>query len=233
MREIVVSIFLQAIQPHLNNIETIAVVGGSKKDPEVVELEKIKKFEVKTYGIDHDSDFQFDLNVKNNDSSKHDLVLCSQTFEHIYDVKNGMLNLGSLMKENSLLWVACPASNRSHGSPDYYSAGYQPELIVNLAKELSLKPITFGKIGSKRNYFMTHALRVWPTSDELKHPITKYDFSRLPSNSKLNVFRFFRDFPGRIYSCFIENKLSGQIEYATETYVLLQKSQLNGGSDEN
>ncbi len=223
MRETVVSILLQAIQPHLNNIETIAVVGGSKRDPEVVELEKTKKFVVKTYGIDNDSDFKFDLNLQNDNHSKYDLVLCSQTIEHIYDVKNGMMNLVSLMKENSLLWVACPASNRSHGSPDYYSAGYQPELIINLAKELSLKPITYGKIGSKRNYFMTHALRVWPTSDELKHPVTKYNFSRLPNNSKLNIFRFLRDFPGRIYSCFIENTISAEVEYATETYVLLEK----------
>jgi hypothetical protein len=224
MREIVVSRFLQSIEPYLINIETIAVVGGSKRDPEVVELEKTKKFVVKTYGIDNDSDFKFDLNLQNDNRSKYDLVLCSQTIEHIYDVKNGMMNLVSLMNENSLLWVACPASNRSHGSPHYYSAGYQPELIINLAKELSLKPITYGKIRSKRNYFMTHALRVWPTSDELKHPITKYNFSRLPNNSKLNIFRFLRDFPGRIYSCFIENTISAEVEYATETYVLLEKS---------
>jgi hypothetical protein len=223
MRELIVSIFRQKIDPYLIDIESVAVVGGSKRDPEVVELEKSKIFVVKTYGIDDESDFKLDLNLQNDNHSKHDLVICSQTFEHIYDVKNGMSNLASLMKENSLLWVACPASNRSHGSPDYYSAGYQPELIVSLATGLSLEPITYGKIGSKRNYFFTHALRVWPTMDELKHPITKYDFSRLPANSKLNIFRFLRDFPGRIYSCFIENNVSEEVEYATETYVLLKK----------
>jgi hypothetical protein len=223
MRELIVSIFLQKIDPYLINIESIAVVGGSKRDPEVVELEKAKTFVVKTYGIDDESDFKLDLNLQNDNTSKYDLVLCSQTFEHIYDLKNGMLNLAKLMKETSLLWLACPASNRSHGSPDYYSAGYQPELIINLAKELSLEPVTYGKVGSKRNYFFTHALRVWPTSDELKHPITRYNFARLPHNSKLNLFRFLRDIPGRIYSCFIDNTVSGEVEYATETYVLLKK----------
>jgi hypothetical protein len=223
MKELIVSIFRQKIDPYLIDIESVAVVGGSKRDPEVVELEKTKISVVKTYGIDDESDFKLDLNLQNDNHSKYDLVICSQTFEHIYDLKNGMSNLASLMKENSLLWVACPASNRSHGLPDYYSAGYQPELIVKLAKELSLGPITYGKIGSKRNYFFTHALRVWPTLDELKHPITKYDFSRLPANSKLNIFRFLRDFPGRIYSCLLKNTVSGEVEYATETYVLLKK----------
>jgi len=224
MREIVVSVFLNSIEPYLANINSIAVVGGSKKDPEVVELEKTKKFIVKTYGIDDDCDFKLDLNLRNDNFLKHDLVLCSQVLEHLYDVKRAITNLVNLLEVNSLLWIACPASNRSHGSPDYYSAGYQPELIIKLAQEYNLDLIKFGKLGSKRLYFMTHALRVWPNQQELSSPIFKYDFNRFEGGKVKNFFRFLRDFPGRLFASFLSSKVNSQVEFATETFVLFQKS---------
>jgi hypothetical protein len=228
MRETVVSIFLQAIEPHLGNIDSIAVVGGSKRDPEVVELEKIKNFVVTTYGIDDDSDFKLDLNLSNKMVLKYDLVICSQVLEHVYDVKYAIANLVNLLEVNSLLWIACPASNRSHGSPEYFSAGYQPELIINLAQEYNLELIKFGKLGSKRLYFFTHALRVWPNQKELYSPIFKYDFNRFSGSKIKNIFRFFRDFPGRLFATFLSPKVNEQVEFATETFVLFQKSSLKG-----
>jgi SAM-dependent methyltransferase len=223
MREVVVSNFIELIRPYLNNIDKIAVVGGSINEPELEQLKKFKKFSVKTYGIDKENDFFLDLNLQTDLNVKYDLILCSQVFEHLYDIKNGLMNLAKFMDKDSLLWIGCPASNKSHGSPEYFSAGYQPEIIINLSRDFSLQAISFGKLGTKRNYFMTHALRIWPSAEELKHPLFKYDFSRLPNKSKLNILRFFRDLPGRIYALFIENNLNDKVEYATETYVLLRK----------
>lgn len=223
MREVIVAKFLDSIEPFLQGIETVAVVGGSKNEPEIIELKKIKNIKVTTYGIDDEADYQLDLNIQSESDFKYDLILCSQVLEHLYDVKNGLVNLSNLMSKKTLLWIGCPASNKSHGSPFYFSAGYQPELISKLSTELSLETLIYGKIGTKRNYFMTHALRIWPTPGELNHPIVKYNFSRLPNKSKLNIFRFFRDLPGRIYSIFIENKLIDSVEYATETYLLLRR----------
>jgi hypothetical protein len=223
VREVIVAKFLDSVEPYLNGIETVAVVGGSKHDPEIIELQKMKNFKVTTYGIDDDADYYLDLNINTESKIKYDLILCSQVLEHLYDVKNSLMNLTNLMNKDSLLWIGCPASNKSHGSPYYFSAGYQPELIVRLAENNFLQPVVYGKLGTKRNYFMTHSLRIWPTIDELKHPIIKYDFSRLPSKSKLNIFRFFRDLPGRFYALFIENKFMDRVEYATETFVLLRK----------
>jgi 2-polyprenyl-3-methyl-5-hydroxy-6-metoxy-1,4-benzoquinol methylase len=222
MREVIVSNFINSIDPYLNSIKKVAIVGGSRNEPEIIELEKSKKIVVHTYGIDKDNDIFFDLNVQNEIKNKYDLVLCSQVFEHIYDLKNAIANLVSLLNQESLLWVACPASNRSHGSPNYYSAGYQPELIINLSRDFNLEVLIFGKLGSKRLYFMTHALRVWPNQKELRHPILKYDFTRFSGSKLKNILRFFRDFPGRLYASSLTAEVNDQVEFSTETFVLFK-----------
>jgi SAM-dependent methyltransferase len=222
MREVIVFNFINSIYPYLNSINKVAIVGGSRNEPEIIELEKFKKIVVHTYGIDEENDFFLDLNVQSKIKDKYDLVLCSQVFEHIYDLKNAIANLASLLTQESLLWVACPASNRSHGSPNYYSAGYQPELIINLSRDFNLEVLNFGKLGSKRLYFMTHALRVWPNHKELRHPVLKYDFRRFPGSKLKNILRFFRDFPGRLYASSLTAKVNDQVEFSTETFVLFK-----------
>jgi SAM-dependent methyltransferase len=222
MREVIVSNFINSIYPYLNGIKKVAIVGGSRNEPEIIELEKSKKILVHTYGIDKENDFFLDLNVKSEIKDKYDLVLCSQVFEHIYDLKNAIANLASLLTRESLLWVACPASNRSHGSPNYYSAGYQPELIINLSRDFNLEVLHFGRLGSKRLYFMTHALRVWPNQKELRHPVLKYDFRRFSGSKPKNMLRFFRDFPGRLYASSLTSKVNDQVEFSTETFVLFK-----------
>lgn len=223
MREMVTAQFISILTPYLGMIKTVAIVGGDENDPEIIELQKVISFELKSYGIDNDLDFFIDLNLPNKVSAQYDLVICSQVLEHIYDVKMGIENLSKLMNSEGLLWLACPASNRSHGSPYYFSAGYQPELITNLAKLINLSEVDSGVTGTKRNYFFTHALRVWPNLEELDHPILKYDRNRFKGKKPLKFIRFIRDLPGRIYSCFVSNKICDEAEYATESWVLLKK----------
>lgn len=229
MRELVLEIFTSTISPFIQRIDNVAVVGGSTVEPEVLALQKLKEFKVHTFGIEDECEHYMDLNIQIGLSTSlisiqtFDLVLCSQVLEHVFDVKHAIQNLANLTKEGGIIWIACPASNRSHGSPHYYSAGYQPELITKIAEQLHLKVINKGVLGSKRQYFFTHALRVWPNEVELRHPITKYDFSRYQGGPCITLLRFIRDLPGRLYSCFISNKISQQIEYATETYVCLQR----------
>jgi hypothetical protein len=224
MREIVTSQFISMIGSHLEGIKRVAVVGGDQNDPEIIELQKLISFELVSHGVDDHSNVFLDLNSLQEISLQYDLVVCSQVLEHIFDVKTGIENLAKLVRLQGLIWLACPASNRSHGSPHYYSAGYQPELVVAISKQFNLSPLGYGKVGSKRNYFFTHALRVWPNPDELNHPITKYDLNRYQGSKFIKLIRFIRDLPGRIYSCFISNKINESVEFATESYVLLQRN---------
>ena len=223
MREEIVKIFIENVGPHLHDINSVAIVGGSLADPEIQELEKIKQLNLDCYGIDQGL-IQLNLNLPFNNDAKYDLVICSQVLEHVYDVKIAIENLANLTRSNGFIWIACPASNRSHGSPHYYSAGYQPEMIINLLSLFSVKVLFFGKLGSKRLYFMTHALRIWPSKKELRHPIFAYDFGRRNENLVKKIIRFIYDLPGRFYSLLLTDELSSQVEFSTETFVFARKS---------
>lgn len=223
MREIVTSIFIEQILPKISEISEVAIVGGNNSDPEVIALKNLRNLEVTTFGIDPGLDFYLDLNSVQTFNKQYDLVICSQVLEHIYDVKNAIHIMSEMTRGRGFIWIACPASNRSHGSPDYYSAGYQPELIANLAASMGLQVICKGLIGSKRGYFFTHALRVWPTLQEHQRPITKYLFSRSQGSLIIKFLRFVRDYPGRFYSLFQSSNIRSDIEYATEMYIFLTK----------
>ena len=222
MRDEITKILINEITPYLNEIKSIAVVGGSEKDPEAKILREMGKNSIDYYGIDPGM-FQLNLNFPYRPEKKYDLVICSQVLEHIYDVKEGLQTLANLTLAGGFLWIGCPASNRSHGSPYYFSAGYQPELIINLLKLFSVNSLASGVLGSKRLYFMTHALRVWPSSRELRHPILNYNFNRRTEKIIMKFIRFFYDLPARVYSASISAEKLTTIEYATETFVFGQK----------
>ena len=224
MREYVVEEFLKAIEDKTRAIKRVAVVGGSKFEPEILALGAILNFELDIYGIEQDNIF-LDLNESQstNRMKQYDLVVCSQVVEHIYDLHQGLINLMAITRPGGYLWIGCPASNRSHGSPEYYSAGYQPELFRNLFIKFGWKVHLATRLGSHRYYFMNHGLRVWANKDELKHPVTKYDLRRLPGPRGRDLLRFLRDLPGRFFSLQFSAEVTDQVEYSTETYVLVEK----------
>jgi len=222
MREKITDIFFMEISPLLNKINSIAIVGGNKLDPESQILERAGFKNIDYYGIDPGL-IKLDLNLAFTPNKKYDLVICSQVLEHIYDVKQGLENLANLTSTGGYLWIGCPASNRPHGSPFYFSAGYHTDLITNLLIYFSVNVVKSGFLGSKRLYFMTHALRIWPSTKELEHPILFYNFARRDELVITKFIRFFYDLPGRFYSCALSNKTTTTIDFATESWVLGKK----------
>ena len=61
MRDEITKIFINEITPYLNEIKSIAVVGGSEKDPEAKILREMGKNSIDYYGIDPGM-FQLNLN---------------------------------------------------------------------------------------------------------------------------------------------------------------------------
>jgi hypothetical protein len=222
MRWKVIDLFNELIFPFVHEIKSIAVVGGGASEPELEIFRGNSNLVIHYYGIDSNvgsHDFTYlDLNNSYLQKSgltktKYDLILCSQVLEHIWDVKQGLSILVQLAADNGLIWVACPASNYAHGSPSYFSAGYQPELIENLLEKERVEIIAKGCFGSKRYYFMTHALQIWATRNEHMSPLT-FGFSRY----------FPRQILGRFIAMFRSAKIATEPRYATETYVLARKT---------
>lgn len=194
-------------------INSIAVVGGHIGEPEL----KVTRYQKATfYGIEEvvqKESIYLDLNKHFQANTQHDLVLCSQVLEHVYDVKQSIQNLANLVSSGGYIWIACPTSNYSHGSPEYYSAGYTPSLIVNLLEPHGFKIIHAQNYGSERMYFFTHALRYWPTEIEYKFPL-RFKISRY----------FFRDFIYRTLAVFKSPKFDSESHHATETVVFARKN---------
>jgi SAM-dependent methyltransferase len=109
----------------------VCVVGRYWSEPEIQILRDMGYLvKATTFGIDH-SDHFLDFNVISAyDSDIHfDLILSSLALEHIWNHASAFANISDIAKSKSLLWVSCPTSNRFHGSPDYYSAGFMPEYL--------------------------------------------------------------------------------------------------------
>ena len=155
MRLEILEIYKVALREIDRPIVSLGLVGGHIKEPElaVTDYEQVTFYGIQDNEGVHTQDF--DLNQFQTISERHDLVLCSQVLEHVYDVKQAIENLAKLVRKGGYLWIACPASNYAHGSPEYFSAGYTPELITNLLAPLDFEIILAEKYRSKRMHFYT------------------------------------------------------------------------------
>ena len=202
---------------------SIAVVGGIKDEPELEIFQQLGfNYEVSYFGISGD-DHYLDLNKKNQINSKFlksfDLVICCQVLEHIWNMQMAVEGLVSLVKKDGLLWVNVPASNHKHASPEYFSAGYQPELIKNLLCAHHFETLLAGDIGSKRLYFMTHKQQFWPTYLEHRFPF----FRGIQSRAHLFPLKFLKHLVKNFQALFWSPKFVHNSQFSTETYYLGKK----------
>ena len=213
MRWEILKIFKSCVEPLDAEIATVAIVGGASKEPELIHL---AKKEVTYFGIDAESLQCYNylnLNALTKFEQQFDLVVCSQVLEHVYDVKVALENLANLVKPGGYLWIACPASNYAHGSPEYFSAGYSHQLITKLLDTTLFETILAQSYGSSRMYFFTHAIQYWPTRKE-------YEFPLLLKPSRY----FFQQFFWRLCALTKSAKFNTNLNSATETIVFTHKS---------
>ena len=154
-----------------NNLKKIALVGGSLTDHEVQLIrEKYPDAIIEVYGIEQDQLFM-DLNLSPTLQKEFDLVLCTNVLEHIFHHENFAKNLLSLLNQKGTLWLVFPFSDMYHGSPFYYSAGFDSDYVERLflrnGGNTEFKKI----IASKRLYLFTHLLQDWPSEFRYHHPV--------------------------------------------------------------
>ncbi len=213
MRWKILEIYSECLKTINGPIGSLGVVGGHAREPELP-LTEYKS--ITFYGIESDESTNtkyLDLNLPQPNSSQHDLVLCSQVLEHVYDVKQAIENLGYLVSQGGYIWIACPTSNYPHGSPEFFSAGYTPELVARLLAAQGFQILHAEKYGSARMHFFTHTLQYWPTRAVYDCPL------------RFRISRYvFRDFFWRTLATFKSPKFNSNLHHATETVVFAQKS---------
>jgi hypothetical protein len=205
-------------------LNSIAIVGGSSKEPELIEILALyPSAEVTYFGLEktelNTTFVELDLNLPSDVTQKYDLVICAQVLEHTWNLNLAFENLARLLNPYSgLLWVNCPASNMAHGSPEYFSAGYSHQMLTSHINQCNLEVVMSDSIGSRRLYFFTHALQYWPSQFELKHPILTY--RPLRSYGRGILHETIKGFLGRVYSALLSSEENSNLQFATESYVL-------------
>jgi SAM-dependent methyltransferase len=226
-RAVVLTKFIELITSKLTKDKSInvAIVGGNLDEPEVRALFALG-FEPKVtiLGIENDN-YYFDLNLPQDFSftkiDQFDLILCSQVFEHIWNHEAAFRNLLKLASNKSFLWVGCPTSNRPHGSPSYYSAGFTSEYLALNLENLGFEILDQGQFGSKRNYQLTHLLPTWlSVRGHMFPPLFAFEGRRM----LVRLYYSIRFLPTTLWSLCSSKKISEGDRFATESWVLAEKN---------
>ncbi len=197
----------------------VCVIGGYVDEPEVrLLIDSGVAVRVTTVGIDG-SDFYLDLNVLGYEfpETNFHLVLFSQTLEHVWNHAASFANISKIAKSESLLWVSCPASNRYHGSPDYFSAGFTSAYLEKNFEEFDFRLLSRGELGSIRNYLATHTLPYWLSKRAHSFPVLFGAESYRPfSRAVLLAIAF----PIRLILSLTPSRETNNPRWATESWAL-------------
>ncbi len=216
MRWEVVQKFNSLVKGFSLEISDVALVGGGPNEPELRIIDQIGSASVTFFGIQKipNENFEFlDLNTDTIFEKEFDLVICSQVIEHVWNQDMCFNILARLVKPGGLLWIGCPASNYAHGSPDYFSAGFTATYLEKNFSVRNFEPVASGNLGSKRYYFLTHALQIWGSRNLHKFPLF-FGISR----------HYPRELLGRLVALTISPKVTSDIKFATETFALFKKN---------
>lgn len=223
-RAIVLTEFVREISEVFTPGSTIrvAVVGGYPSEPELRALSRLGyQAEVTIFGIESNMKY-LNLNALSETSAgdKFDLILCSQVWEHIWNHGNAFQNLFSLMDSGTYLWLACPASNRAHGSPDFFSAGFTSGYFAKNLDFLGLTVISSGQLGTARNYRATHTMPEWLSLKSHRIPISNtFVGSKVLKQLIFTVRYLLRN----IELHFFSGKITSNESFATESWILARK----------
>ena len=223
-REILLCFFFEEFKKiSLKKVTKVAIIGGTEHEPEIGILRQlIPSFELSILGVDNLADTFFDLNeTDQSHSEKYDLILCSQVIEHIWAHGNAFIQFQKLLSAGGYLWISCPASNRPHGSPDYFSAGFTSSFLVNHAMQVNLNIQASGTFGSKRNYFAVHLLDNWLTSKGHRWPIL---FCFEGKSFWKQIVLTIRYLLLIMLLHFVSKKLTTATRHSTESWMLAYKS---------
>lgn len=149
------------------------------------------------------------------------MCFCAHVLEHVWDVKVALENISNLCKADGYVWLNVPSSTIAHGSPEYYSAGYQPDLLFKLLEPHGFELVDAGILGSHREYIYHHLFNRWPDESEHDFPLIYGPGGR--GGIVRAVLRWVKYFPQRLIALFFSSKTIHDPLLSTQTWVLAKK----------
>jgi hypothetical protein len=225
-RSLVLSNFIVAVSEVFppKSLIRVAVVGGYRNEPEVRALQYLGySIDLELFGIEEEMttlDLNLSREITPDSQESFHLVLCSQVWEHIWNHEVAIKNIVSLMSTGTYLWIGSPASNRAHGSPFYFSAGFTSEYFANNLSYVGLRIRSHGQIGTRRNYLATHTLPTWlSVSGHRFPPIFAFSEYELLYRTLYRIRYLLKT----THLMFTSTKLSADSKFVTESWIMANK----------
>ncbi len=155
----------------------VGIVGGGRDEPELRILDELKLgYQASVLNIAGDCDYIFDLNSLGNilPEQKFDLILCSQVFEHVWNISNAIENLKKLTTQGGYVFVNVPFSNMVHRDSisDFHTPGYSSNFLAANFEAKGLSTLDSRNFGTRRLYLSIHFLQLWLFGSELRNPFS-------------------------------------------------------------
>lgn len=214
----------------------LLILGGSVDEPEIDVLRNIHgEMNLQFVGIDnsHVGRYRFDyLDFNHFDADfvidfEAELALCTGVVEHLWNLHAMFQNFENILKPSALLWISFPVSQYPHGSPEWYGAGYSPEMIRKIGEMFGFQSITYGHRGNRRNYLFRHILHLWPELGADVMWLYRWPlFSYIPKEGNmLRKFVYqFTSLPARIILQFSSKESTDDLLNATVGFVLFKRA---------
>jgi SAM-dependent methyltransferase len=160
--------FERYIEKYNFQIKDLLIFNG-EGDPELELLQdRIQTMHNFSY---EDDTTNYDLHNLTLEKTDYDFVCSHQTFEHIYNPYQCLVNIRKHMKKGGYFYVNVPACNVPHSEPHHFYIGYTPMGLATLAYQAGFKILEIGQWGNKE-YMAKNWLRqpVWPEYRYLQNP---------------------------------------------------------------
>lgn len=145
--------FERYIEKYNFQIEKLLVLNGIV-EPEVEFLgNRVKE----RHNIDYDEDnIVGDLHTLNLSTKDYDFILCNQTFEHIYNPQQCLVNIKNHLRTNGYLYINVPSCSIPHSDPFHYFTGYTPMGLAAVAHQAGFKILEIGQWGN-----LEYMIKMW------------------------------------------------------------------------
>jgi SAM-dependent methyltransferase len=216
--------FLSESDLNLNDRLKIAIVGGGLEEHELKIIDELSfEFELYILNVAGERDFFLDLNSRHNNlpNQKFDLILCSQVFEHIWNIQNALNILQNICKTHGYIYLNVPFSNMVHRDEisDFHTPGYSSNFLRRNFENAGMRVIESVDFGTRRLYNSIHLLQVWLYPQELEQPLTFGDQRKY----RFKIIRKMLNLPICIQLLLWSNDWIENGQFSTESIIFVQK----------
>jgi SAM-dependent methyltransferase len=145
--------FERYVEKYNFQIEKMLVFNG-EQDPEIEYLQN----RIKTiYSVNYESNpVDGDLHSLKLPVKDYDFAMVNQTFEHIYNPQQCLVNIKQHLKVGGHLYINVPACNVPHSEPYHYFTGYTPMGLALAAYQAGFQILEIGQWGN-----LDYMIKLW------------------------------------------------------------------------